>query len=70
MNIIQRASAETPKFFRILRNIGLGLAAAGAAVLASPIALPAIAVTIAGYATVAGSVIGAISQITIKDDSE
>jgi len=29
MNIVQRMKAPTPKFFRVLRNVGLALAAAG-----------------------------------------
>lgn len=71
MNIIQRVKAPTPKFFRVLRTVGLALAAASGALLASPIALPAAIVTIAGYLTVAGSVVTAVSQTAIpKDDDE
>lgn len=62
MNIIDRLKAPTPKFFRILRNVGLGLAAAGGVIVASPIAIPAIVVTIGGYLIVAGSVATAVSQ--------
>ena len=49
MKIVQRVKAPTPKFFKILRTIGLALAAAGGAILASPIALPAGMVAAAGY---------------------
>ena len=42
MKLIDRLKAPTPKFFKILRNIGLGLAAAGGVIIASPIAIPAI----------------------------
>lgn len=62
MNIIDRLKAPTPKFFKILRNVGLGLAAAGGVIVASPIAVPAIVVTIGGYLIVAGSVATAVSQ--------
>lgn len=62
MNIIDRFKSPTPKFFKILRNIGLGLAAAGGILVAAPIALPALAVTIGGYLIVAGSVATAVSQ--------
>ena len=51
--IIQRAKAPTPKFFRLLRNIGLALAAASAVVITAPITLPAAVVTAAGYVAVA-----------------
>ncbi len=64
MNVINRINAPTPKFFKVLRNIGLVLAAVGGTILAAPIALPAIVVTIGGYLTVAGGVISAVSQLT------
>lgn len=65
MNILERATAPTPKFFRVLRTIGLALAAAGAALVAGPIAVPTAVVTVAGYLTVAGGVLAAVSQITV-----
>mgnify|MGYP004704973545 CR=1 FL=1 len=40
MKLIKRAQAPTPKFFKVLRNIGLALAAMGGTILAAPIALP------------------------------
>lgn len=64
MNTIQRAKAPTPKFFKILRNIGLVLATIGASAITVPIALPAAVVSIAGYLAVAGSVLSAVSQLT------
>ena len=66
--IFKRAKAPTPKFFRMLRTIGLSLATAGAAIIAVPIALPAMLTTIAGYLLVAGSVASAVSQLTIEED--
>ena len=41
MNIVQRVKAPTPKFFKVLRTIGLALATVGGTIIASPIALPA-----------------------------
>lgn len=41
MNLIERAKAPTPKFFKLLRTIGLTLAAAGGMLLTTPIALSA-----------------------------
>ena len=64
-NIINRAKAPTPKFFRVLRNIGIGLAAVSATLLAAPIALPAVIITVAGYAAVAGAMLTAVSQLTV-----
>jgi uncharacterized membrane protein YeiH len=65
MNILERAKAPTPKFFRVLRTIGLSLLAAGGALVAGPIAVPAVVATVAGYITVAGGVLAAVSQVTV-----
>jgi uncharacterized membrane protein HdeD (DUF308 family) len=70
MNIIKRAQAPTPKFFKVLRNIGLTLAAVGGTILAAPVALPVVVGTIAGYLTVAGGVLSAVSQITTTNDKQ
>lgn len=67
LNLKDRVKAPTPKFFRKLRNIGLSLVAVGAAVLGAPIALPAIAVKVAGYLAVAGTVLSAASQATVDE---
>ena len=68
--IVERASAPTPKFFKVLRTVGLALAAVGGTILAAPIALPAIITTIGGYVAVAGGVLSAASQLTTTDDSK
>ena len=68
--IIDRAKAPTPKFFKVLRAVGLALAAVGGTILAAPIALPAIITTIGGYVAVAGGVLSAASQLTTTDDSQ
>lgn len=70
MKLIDRLKAPTPKFFRVLRNVGLGLAAAGGILVASPIAIPAIVVTIGGYMIVAGSVATAVSQAVTTSEGE
>jgi len=67
MNIIERAKAPTPKFFRILRNIGMTLLAISGSIIAAPVVLPVAIVSIAGYAALAGGVISVISQITVDD---
>jgi hypothetical protein len=68
-NIVQRLKAPTPKFFRVLRNIGLALAAVGGALLAAPVALPAAIITVAGYITVAGGVMTAVSQTAVDGEA-
>ena len=68
MKIIERYKKPTPKFFRLLRNIGIALATAGGAIIAAPLSIPATIITIATYMTVAGTVATAVSQAVIKDD--
>lgn len=70
MKIIERYQKPTPKFFRVLRNIGIALATAGGAIIAAPISIPATIVTIATYMTVAGTVATAVSQAVVSDDKE
>ena len=67
MNIIKRAKAPTPKFFKVLRNIGLALAAVGGTILAAPVALPVVVTTVGGYLAVAGGVVSAVSQLTTEE---
>ena len=50
MNVVERAKAPTPKFFKVLRTIGLALLAVSGSIVAAPVALPAVVVTVALYA--------------------
>ena len=79
MNIVKRVKAPSPKFFKVLRNVGVALAAAGGVILAAPITLPAVIGSIGGYLAVFGGVLSAVSQLTtvqeenpylMHDDSE
>jgi hypothetical protein len=70
MNVIQRLKGPTPKFFRVVRTVGLALIAAGATVVAAPIALPAAVITVAGYLTVAGTVATAVAQSAVKKEED
>ncbi|MFE3866989.1 hypothetical protein ACFX5E_02755 [Flavobacterium sp. LS2P90] len=79
MNIVKRVKAPSPKFFKVLRNIGLALAAVGGVILTAPIALPVVIGSIGGYLAVVGSVLSAVSQLTtsyeenpysVQDDNE
>lgn len=69
MSIVKRVKAPTPKFFKTLRTIGLTLAGIGGAILAAPVAVPAALITIAGYITLAGGVITAVSQTAVDSDA-
>ena len=66
--IVHRVQAPTPNFFKTIRTIGLTLAAVGGAVIAAPIALPIAVVSVAGYLVVAGGVLSAVSQVTLKEE--
>ncbi len=68
--VIKRMKRRTPVFFMKVRNTGLVIGAAGAAVLASPVVLPAILIKIAGYAAVAGGVMGAVSQAAVTNEKK
>ena len=68
MKVVERIKAPTPKFFKILRSIGLTLLAISGTIVAAPIVLPVTVVTVAGYMAVAGGVISAVSQMTVDDE--
>lgn len=58
MKITERYKRKTPSFFRKLRNIGIALATAGGVIIAAPISLPAIVITVAT----------AVSQAVVSDN--
>ncbi|MET3730555.1 hypothetical protein [Moheibacter stercoris] len=67
MNILERAQAPTPKFFKILRAVGLSLAGIGGVLLTAPIPIPEILNLIGGYLTLGGGILSAVSQVTVDD---
>lgn len=66
--IIERAKAPTPKFFKIIRNIGLTLTAVSGVIATAPVSLPALVVSVAGYLAVAGGIASAVSQTAVYRD--
>ena len=68
MNIVERALAPTPKWFKILRTVGIALASVGGIIIASPIALPVGLVSAAGYLVLSGSIISVVSQTAVKSE--
>ena len=70
MSVVRRVKAPTPKFFKTLRTIGLGLAGIGGAILAAPVAVPAALVSIAGYVALAGGVMTAVSQTAVDTNTK
>lgn len=64
MEVVERLTEPTPKFWKKVRKIGLVLAGVSTAILTAPIALPATIVTIAGYLATAGTVTTILAQAT------
>lgn len=67
MTLIERVKAPTPKFFKVLRTIGLTLTAAGGALVAAPATLPAGLIALGGYLLTGGAVLTAVSQATVAE---
>lgn len=68
LNLVSRITSPTPKWFRIVRNIGLSLTAVGGALVAAPVVLPSALVTLGGYLLLGGTIIGAVSQTAISSE--
>lgn len=70
MNIVERALAPTPKWFKVLRSLGIALASVGGIIIASPVALPIGLVSAAGYLVLGGSIISVVSQTAVKAEEQ
>ena len=70
MYLVERTLAPTPKWFKILRTVGIALASVGGIIIASPIALPVGLVSAAGYLVLGGSIISVVSQTAVKSEEE
>ena len=70
VNLVDRWNAPTPKFFKALRTIGVTLAAISGVIIGSPVALPPVLISVAGYVLVAGGVMSAVSQVTVAKEEK
>jgi hypothetical protein len=70
LNIVERALAPTPKWFKILRTVGIALATIGGTIIAAPVALPVGLVSAAGYLVLGGSIISVVSQTAVKAEEQ
>lgn len=68
ISLVRRLKMPTSAFFKKMRNAGFILGAIATTIMTAPVALPAIVITIAGYLAVAGAVVSAVSQTTIKGE--
>jgi len=65
---MSRLKTKPPKFFRIIRNVGILLATVSGAILTVPISLPAVITTAATYLALGGTIAGAIAHLPNKDE--
>lgn len=63
---LKRLLADTPSFFKRVRNVGLSLSATGTAVVAIP-GIPEVLKAHSGTAIWVGAVMAAVSQLTVND---
>ena len=70
LNLVERTLAPTPKWFKVLRTVGIALASVGGIIIASPVALPVGLVSAAGYLVLGGSIISVVSQTAVKSEEE
>ena len=70
MNVVERTLAPTPKWFKVLRTVGIALASVGGVIIASPVGLPVGLVSVAGYLVLGGSIISVVSQTAVKSEEE
>jgi hypothetical protein len=61
---------DTPRFFIVLRNIGLIVAAVSVYLLTQPVELPPLVIKIAEYLGVGAGVMTAVSQTAVKNEEE
>jgi uncharacterized membrane protein HdeD (DUF308 family) len=70
LNVVERVQAPTPKWFRVLRTIGITLASIGGTIIAAPVALPVGLVSVAGYLVLGGTIISIVSQTAVKAEEQ
>ena len=70
MSVVDRINAPTPPFFKKLRSIGIMVGIVGGALATAPIALPVAIVSLSGYLITAGSILTAVSSVTVDDNPE
>jgi hypothetical protein len=62
----KRCGQSTPPFFRKIRAAGLVVLAVGSGLMAAPIALPGVMISLGGYLALAGGMMVAVSQATVN----
>ena len=70
MSVVDRLNAPTPPFFKKLRTIGIMVGVIGGAIAAAPVALPVAIVSLSGYLITAGTILTAVSSVTVEESKE
>lgn len=67
LSLKERISSPSPSLFNKIKKFGLVISAVGTALIASPVALPAIITSVAGYLVTTGLVASAVSMVTVEE---
>ena len=59
----RRWNASTPAFFKKVIKIGIAASSIGAAIIASPVALPTAIITVAGYLVTVGTTAALVGKL-------
>jgi hypothetical protein len=66
MTLRDRWCAKTPNFWIKVRDLSITIGTIGGIFLSSPVALPPLVLTIAGYLVTAGTIGATLSQLTVQ----
>jgi ABC-type xylose transport system permease subunit len=66
----KRWDAKTPKFFKKIIKLGVGVGVVGGVIATLPVSLPAAIVTLGGYMVATGTVTAAVAKLTVEDITE
>jgi hypothetical protein len=67
ISLKKRISSPSPSLFNRIKKYGLIVSGIGTAILASPVVLPALITSIAGYLVTTGLVASAVSMVTVAE---
>ena len=66
MTLKDRWCAKTPNFWVKVRNLSITIGTIGGVLMTSPVELPPLVVSIAGYLVTAGTIGATLSQLTVQ----
>jgi hypothetical protein len=66
MTLRDRWCAKTPNFWVKVRNLSITIGTIGGVLMTSPVELPPLVLSIAGYLVTAGTIGATLSQLTVQ----